>query len=130
LVAKWLKLGIGAIGAAIDARKMRTAARGGLKREGEIDTQREGEGERHTERRREPERGRRRKRDTDRETDVTALLTKKGELRKICDRGHRGQELSKNSSRGRQDFKITRSAQSDRSVGEKYVKRSLNGPAC
>ena len=57
MVAKWLKLGIGAIGAAIDARKMRTAARGGLKREGEIDTQREGE----TERRREPERGRRRK---------------------------------------------------------------------
>ena len=26
MVAKWLKLGIGAIGAAIDARKMRTAA--------------------------------------------------------------------------------------------------------
>ena len=84
-VAKWLKLGIGAIGAAIDARKMRTAARGG-QREGEIDTQREGEGERHTERRR------RRKRDTDRETDVTDLLAKKGELRKKCDRGHRGQE--------------------------------------
>ncbi|CAL8237692.1 unnamed protein product [Boreogadus saida] len=105
---------------------MRTAAPvcGGLKR----DRQRVKERDREE---REPERGRRRKRDTDRETDVTDLLAKKGELRKKCDRGHRGQELSKNSSRGRQDFKITRSAKSDRSVGEKYhVKCSLNGPAC
>ena len=66
----------------------------------------------------------------DRETDVTDHFAKKGELRNKCDRGHRGHELSKNSSRGRQDFKITRSAKSDRSVGEKYVKCSLNGPAC
>ena len=57
MVAKWLKLGIGAIEAAIDARKMRTVAPGcgGLKREGEIDTQREGEGERHREREKERE---------------------------------------------------------------------------
>ena len=75
MVAKWLKLGIGAIEAAIDARKMRTAAPvcGGLKREGERD--REGEGERQ--RRRE----RTRERDTDRGRDVTDLLPKKGELR-------------------------------------------------
>ena len=53
----------------------------------EIDTQREGEGERQREgeSQRERERGRRRKRDTDRETDVTDLLAKKGELRKKCD---------------------------------------------
>ena len=45
MVAKWLKLGIGAIGAAIDARKMRTAAPvcGGLKREGERAREREKE---------------------------------------------------------------------------------------
>jgi hypothetical protein len=52
LVAKWLKLGIGAIEAAIDARKMRTAAPvcGGLKREGERAREREKEKERQIER--------------------------------------------------------------------------------
>ena len=73
----------------------------------EKERDREGEGERQREGEREPEK----------ETQI------EGEMSQIsCPRKEScGQELTKNSSRGRQDFKITRSAKSDRSVGEKYV---------